>query len=133
MNFVESLYVSDGVDETVKGRRYGALALSLLGTVMVKSWKGLLLALGAHAFAVYVVSKRQAQGPSVVYSTLSGMLLQKRQYITGGAPLAQNISDFGSTQKLYGKEVPKDVVTQMNIAHGAGTLLGYAASALRFV
>jgi len=108
--FTSSFEVADK-DKRVK--RYGALAVSLFG---VESWKE-----PVFAFLVHVACwMNEGQGPSCMYSALSGLHLQKGRWLYAGVPIAVNLSDL---------DMPKN--TQM--AHGASFALGYVAAHLRWV
>ena len=110
VDFSKSFQVAE---KDKQAKRYGALAVSVFGT---ESWQELLLGFVAHV----ACWQGGGQGPSCIYSALSGVHLQKRRWLYAGVPIAVNISDY-------------DLPTNTQMAHAASTVLGYVAAHLKVV
>ena len=74
------------VDKKHQLKRYGALAASLFA---IESWKEPVLAFLVHLLCW----QNGGQGPSCIYSALSGIHLQKFRWL-GYVPIVVNISDL---------------------------------------
>ena len=93
---------------------WGAATLSaLLG---VKHWKEIVGAMLAHVVAWLGSGK----GPSVIYNFLTGIRLQRREYMTTVVPLLVDLKDL-------------PMGTNTNFAHGISLVLGFVASLLKLV
>ena len=116
MDYFESM-IPDLTAESfgVKDAAFWAAA-SLSALLGIKHWKEIVGAMLAHVVAWL----NSGKGPSVIYNFLTGIRLQKREYMTTAVPLLVDVKDIPMGNRT-------------NIAHGSSLALWFVASLLDFV
>ena len=127
LSLFDSIRVAQGTTDLTAAGRYGATLSAVAG---MGHWKELLLAVVLH---LIVWSLGGTQGPSVIYSALSGAALAEGRILYAIAPVTVNGADAIQDQTVNGQSIPNAEQRNTTLANLAATGVGFFCAKCKIV